>query len=81
MVRDEEFGCFLAEVGGRILGGIVVAGDAAKAWRAMVVVSVREGKTETGFIDHEELEGREDRVIALNKSGEGPASNTVMVVL
>ena len=69
-----EFACFLAEVGGRILGGIVVAGDAAKAWRAMVVVGVREGKMETGFIDHEEHEeheGREDWVIALNKSGEG----------
>jgi len=46
-----------------------------------VVVSVREGKTETGFIDHEEHEGREDGVIALNKSGEGQPSNTVMVVL
>ena len=46
-----------------------------------MAVSVCEGKTETGFIDHEEHEGREERVIALNKSGEGQASNTVMVVL
>jgi len=36
-----------------------------------VAVSVRQGKTETGFIDHEEHEGRKDGVIALNKSGDG----------
>jgi len=54
----------------------------------MVVVSVREGKTEdtlrkteTGFIDHAEHEGRKDRVIALNRSGEGKPSNTGMVGL
>jgi len=40
-------------------------------WRALVAVSVRQGKTETGFIDHEEHEGRKDGVIALNKSGDG----------
>ena len=32
----------------RIRGGIVVAGDVAKVWRALVAVGVREGKTDDG---------------------------------